>query len=914
MASMPRGPQPEDLVPVPSLGGTRMTHKAGQPYRVRDIAMRTLLTGSPLPRVLVDAVDATERSRQAVQQTAAQIGREMSVAAERTAARLRMPLRDVYGRINDVIDGVPGAAATLQSMDPTLAEYSRRARNMVDDLSEAIANTLPTGSLADGIMLNLGTWMRRSYAAFDPDSGWNYDNLMAAAGRGEMIDGRPARQIMRDAQRLLASEDPAATPEEIEATMRDLMDRDTVGRAISGSSGVRKNVTSLVRRQSIAPEIRALMGEQTNPIHRFAQSAGFQAQFLARHEGQNTVRTIGLANNLFRAQRGGVYTEQIPSGEAWSPLAGLWTTPQLLAAMRAADGGVLAGTDFWGIAGRTLTWLAHRAKLNRVALNPDSWMVNALGNVVAVVASGDVFYGNMLRRLREASGVVASGRPGRVDARNGAAMAVLDGQRQMAARLVAAGVTGNTFSLGDLEATIPRQMLQWIDRDARANRLLGAAELAWVGQALGRGLGPMGRVGGAVIGGAAGAMIGQKRVQAANQVIADIVMQKPDLLARLTGFMGNLEAAYASGLRGNGAFDWAAERTRNTFPDYGKLPATLRDLSRIGVLGSFVAFQFEVYRNYIWNLRYIGEEMSSGNAALRRRGLARLAGMGSVSALAFGGLGAIIGAATGVPDDDDRSRAFRRQFAAPWEKGAQLEFVKYDANGVQYFNPSYLLPPGTMAELLVAARSGEDPADAAGRMVSQAVQQFAGGSVNLSPVLAAVSGFDAAGRRLSYRSGLAGAAERVDAAAKTMLDPGYADKVERLMYAARGAERKGRSFSATEEGLRLAGVRAFSRAWPQLVENRLREFAGQYRDIRAQANKDLGINLPGASRTAIDEANQRLAKLSAEIDRFRTDVRLLGVPPGVVRKGFMDSALPTVIRRVEPDPRERGRVRSVGAR
>jgi hypothetical protein len=43
--------------------------------------------------------------------------------------------------------------------------------------------------------------------------------------------------------------------------------------------------------------------------------------------------------------------------------------------------------------------------------------------------------------------------------------------------------------------------------------------------------------------------------------------------------------------------------------------------------------------------------------------------------------------------------------------------------------------------------------------------------------------------------------------------------------------------------------------------------------------KGLGLNLPQAPGTAIDEANRRLAKLDSGIERFRTDVRL----PGVLR-------------------------------
>jgi hypothetical protein len=43
-------------------------------------------------------------------------------------------------------------------------------------------------------------------------------------------------------------------------------------------------------------------------------------------------------------------------------------------------------------------------------------------------------------------------------------------------------------------------------------------------------------------------------------------------------------------------------------------------------------------------------------------------------------------------------------------------------------------------------------------------------------------------------------------------------------------------------------------------------------------------------------------------------VKLLGVTRGVVYKGFKDSALPTIIRPVEPDPQQRNRVRKARGR
>jgi hypothetical protein len=129
-------------------------------------------------------------------------------------------------------------------------------------------------------------------------------------------------------------------------------------------------------------------------IHRLVKSASFQAQLIARHHGQVTMRTLGLATDLLRPQRGGVYTVQIPDeGYQWSGLGGLWTTPQLMEALRGTAGVLQEGSTLGGWLVKTLKVLGNEAKLNRVALNPDSWLVNVIGGMMASVQSGDVFSG-----------------------------------------------------------------------------------------------------------------------------------------------------------------------------------------------------------------------------------------------------------------------------------------------------------------------------------------------------------------------------------------------------------------------------------------------------------------------------------------------------------------------------------------
>jgi len=904
-----------------AMGGTRVRHTPGQPFRVNDLATRTILTGSALPRAFHEAVQSTERERRACDQAAAQIGRDLNAAIESHATRTGTPLAQVYDMVHQAMSGAPGTNAVLLQVDPVLAERARVARNFIDDLSVAIAQTLPRGPLRNNIILNQGAWLRRSFATFDPASNWHFDNVMQAARAGEQLGGRPARDIVRAAARFLRVQNayPAGmitaqgmpVPGSVlESDMRDLMDRDTFANALSGSAAVRKNVSSLITRQDIPAELRALMGEDTNPIKRFANSAAFQVQFIQRHSQQQTLRTIGLGAGLFATARGGVNVTEIPENHRWSPLAGLWTTPQLWEALQRVDG-TERGNDFWSKMGEAVKWLGSEAKLNRVAMNPDSWLVNAAGNVVALAQTGDLFSTTFFSRVAQAVGLMRAGQAKAGDVVNATTEAITDANRAMIARLNAAGVLGETFSARDLEASLPRHLLQWIDQDASGlrDRALGAAKGALYGQASGRGLGLTGRAVGAVVGAAAGATAGHQRLLGWQQALASYVMTGPDALGRLTGFLGNLETAHTAGLTGDAAFRHAAERTRNTFPDYSKLPATLRSLSKYGLAGSFVAFQYEVYRNTTWNLRYALQDLRSGNAALQTRGGKRLLGAMMIGYLAAGGLQALFQNAAGT--DDDRNDRWRKWFAAPWERRAVLAFTDYTEKSVSYFNTSYLIPQTTIAELVKAARDGNDPAEAAGNLLGQVWEQFMGSSVHIAPLMQAATNTDRMGRPITYKEGVAGALERADYVTQVTLEPGWTAKIERLQYALREAERRGRTFSVQEEMERFIGIRKFTRTWSDMVKRRYDGFAHDYSAIRSEANKAIGTNLPGAKAAAIATANAKIAALAQELTEYDADLPTLGVPATLIDTARRDSTVPKTFRPLEIDPDTGNRVRSV---
>jgi len=896
---------------LPSLkGGTKVFHAKGEPYRVNYLGMRELLTGSPLPAELVPVLTRTNQEKKSLEQKAAQLGGDLQAAIDAYTAKSGLPAEKVNEQVAAMMGGDMQAAALLATVAPVLHERTRAVRVLLDNLSAAVAQTLPAGDLRTTIMDNLGAWLRRSYAAFDPASGWNYDALLKAAAAGTQVAGKDAKKILNEARAYLRTQNPKATAAEIEADLRDLMDRDVWERELTGS-GAKKSTSSLMRRKEISPEIRAVMGEEQNPVKLLTASAGFQAQFIARHHGQVAMRNAGLATGLFATERGGVYTEQMPMNDrAWSGFNGVWTTPQMRKALDNASGIIKEGSDLGGLIVSTLKTLGNKAKLNRVALNPDSWMVNMLGNLTSLIQNGDVFHWKIIRRVQEAREITGAGDAKTGAVVNAAAEALQDASRDMQARLTEAGVLGTSLTLADIEASLPRHLLQWLALDRKADRAAGALEGLIIGQGMGRGLGAPGRVVGGAIGAAAGAVAGGTKIQNWQQKVADFLMTKPDALARVTGWMTNYESALAAGMAPDVAATWANERTLNTFPNYAALPGLMREASKLGIMGSFIAFQHEVYRNFGWNVRYATQELTSGNPALMQRGLQRLAGIGSIAAMAGGGLAALL-AATGVAGtDDERNKLFRQWFGAPWEKDAVLAFREFDDEKVSYFNTSYLLPQTTIAELLQAAREGKTPEEVAGRVVDRLYEQFVGSSVHLGPLLNAAMNQKRSGAPLTYQQGVAGMAERADEPLKTILEPGFAEKIERLTYAVRQAERNGTLYSIEQEFRRLIGLREQTKTWPRLVEGVYRDLAQQNMAIRMQANRELSLNRPGAAARAIDTANQQLDALRQKVQDFQRDAQKLGVPEHLlskVKREVSVGQIPRVI--LSPDKK---RVVSVG--
>jgi hypothetical protein len=137
--------------------------------------------------------------------------------------------------------------------------------------------------------------------------------------------------------------------------------------------------------------------------------------------------------------------------------------------------------------------------------------------------------------------------------------------------------------------------------------------------------------------------------------------------------------------------DIGADVVRNTVPNYSKVPPIIQMLRRTP-FGNFIAFPAETIRTSLMSTSRAIDELASGVPELADIGMRRLMGNMAVmygipkATYEFGKY------MTGA--DDEQVQAYKRSFAAPWEKNADLIPIRTDKDGniVEFYNYSYTNP------------------------------------------------------------------------------------------------------------------------------------------------------------------------------------------------------------------------------
>lgn len=900
-----------DPASAPQLLPPSVRYPGRGPFKVENLVAQAQITGSPLPADFREILGRSNEEKAALKNSAARLARDLDAEMRRQVKLTSATRTQLESTVNNALDD-PAVMTALAASNPSLHARVLPMRNMLDTLSTTVASWT-SQTMGDTILGNLGSWLRRSYMAFDPSSGWSYDALVDAAAKGKAVLGQtPAAVILRNARAFLQAQNPSATPDQITIQMKLLTDRQTWLNVLSGNKDakVTKDVTSLIRRKEIPAPLRALMGEVRDPLARFGQSASFQAQFIARHEMQQRMRDTGLALGIFSpvqtpdhlVQVGGV--DGADANPVWSGFgADLWTTPQMLAALRNAKG-VNTGTTLRDRILDTIAFLGGKSKEARVALSPDFYSTNIIGAVLALAGSGDLTLSQQsLRSMGKAMQTLWMARLDKTAVTPAAKQATIDAARDLVSRLESAGVLSSGVNMDELLASLTSPTAEALTNTKTKDRVAGAAQGALTLQGLGHTIaGNPGRLAGAAVGAALGGWAGMKNISKPHRALMEALVSTPDLFAKLTAYLNNRDAYLRSGLSAEDAHAKAVEVTRNTMPDYSKVPAFLRELSRLGIIGSFIAFRAESYRNLYWNARYAAQELRSGNPALRLRGAQRLMGIALSQSLAAGKIAGIFGLLGYLSDaDDEEDKAYRRALARKWDANAQLVYDKLDANGASYFSADYLVPQASAMQIIRAAVEGRSFAESMTAVASTIKEQAIGGNLVLQPLIEAYTNSKFEGNfPVSTKQGWEGAFDRALHVLETM-EPGYASKAKKLVRAATGMGLGRAEYTFTDEALRTLGLRMNNVKHEPQIRSKLSEFNALLAATRTSANAAWsnfgGRTLAPAGakmrQDALDAANAERAQIKADFDAWLNDLSTLRISPQKVKSiGSLPSFAP----------------------
>ena len=215
------------------------------------------------------------------------------------------------------------------------------SKQYVGSLSAELAS-MPEGAAAaqraatiDTILGNIGEYVHRSYRAFD-DPKW------ALKVPDDVLNSAREYLVARYAE---DGADAVEASRKAEVALNEILKHGTAYESMEGfikeSKVGAKDMSILTRRKKIAPEIKALLGEYTDPRINFAKSATKMGRLIFNQQFLNKVREIGIGEFLFTDEtKPPEATTQIAAekSEAYAPLNGLWTTPEVNQAFKDALG------------------------------------------------------------------------------------------------------------------------------------------------------------------------------------------------------------------------------------------------------------------------------------------------------------------------------------------------------------------------------------------------------------------------------------------------------------------------------------------------------------------------------------------------------------------------------------------------
>jgi len=766
-----------------------------------------------------------------------------------------------------------GERGSLSNEATLLAD---KMRSDIDALTMDLVNQgVVEASAVDAFISNMGEYMNRSYRLYE-QSNWK-EQLKTEDGQG--IVNR-AKNFIRQTDKVLLEKakadylKPEANPQNlsledfIELRIQGKIDNllGEEGQGFSASPSVSKDLGVLQERETIPLEIRALMGEFTDPVQNYAQTVLKMSQLAESNRMLQSVKDAGMGTYLF-SEPTGAFSVQIASegSDTKSPLNGLYTTQEIADSFQST----IKGEPKPGSAEYVMKSLG------------DSYMAT-LGTVKWVKTIGSV--GTHFKNVVGNFGFMASN--GHTDlSKVGETFRVIKedlspmGDQALQDKMnkyIELGIVRQNADLGEFRDLLKMGSLDDIvssrlqtNPDQGTNKATAKA-----GQAKAK------------------AKKGKAAAEATYQAEDDFfkIIAYENERARYSLAEFGLPPEKLTADQSVQLDSKVAEIVKNTYPTYSRVPELVKLLKINPLVGNFVSFQAESYRT-AWNIVNLARtELSSENPEVRKIGAKRMAGLtgyqafktGFVATAAAGlGMGAtgLAGAATS-DEAQLQKEADARKFLPPWSEKSQLWMEELAEGKMAYRDLSASDPFGNIDKILNSATSEDNPIEGFVSAMRQTVEPFVGMDIATRRFANIASNKDDYGKEIYNESqSIDEQMKDISAYVYTVFEPGTMTSIRKIA---------GSDTPINEAVGQTTGFKRFDVDISKQFGYKMRNFKKQIADARKIRYEDYKQGSPFFEKSSLDEANKTLKSIEAEIKDLALSAVRLGVPYEDIKKAMRE--------------------------
>lgn len=147
-----------------------------------------------------------------------------------------------------------------------------------------------------------------------------------------------------------------------------------------------------------------------------------------------------------------------------------------------------------------------------------------------------------------------------------------------------------------------------------------------------------------------------------------------------------------------------ADRVNKAYQNYDRVGRAAKSARVVPVVAPFISFPAEVIRTAFGSAELIRSDWASDNPKVRAVGNQRMVGMiTTISGVTA--LGAVSQALLGISEEEDSAY---REFMPPWDKGSVVAYTKARRGEVKYINTSYTNPYAYLVDPVFAFIKGAD--------------------------------------------------------------------------------------------------------------------------------------------------------------------------------------------------------------